>query len=161
MWGHWYPCLELLMMSPLSFKARMGSLIRIWRRLTLLQQFENNSIKYECFSEKMLGLLTLINYVIIIQLSMNTPRCKTDLKGVHFARTFCEGFTVCSIHPPVKYVDHVPLSVSHVMLARCYLYIGGKELLKRMVLEGCQTADFCKQTIIDTPLWFIVYTDSS
>ena len=25
LWGHWYPCFELLMMSPLGFKAKVGS----------------------------------------------------------------------------------------------------------------------------------------
>ena len=28
-WGQWYPCFGFLMTSPLSFKARMGCLIRI------------------------------------------------------------------------------------------------------------------------------------
>ena len=31
MWGHSYPCFGLLVMSPLGFKVRVGSLIRIWR----------------------------------------------------------------------------------------------------------------------------------
>ena len=32
-WGHWYPCFRLLVMSPLGFKARVGSLIQtLWRR---------------------------------------------------------------------------------------------------------------------------------
>ena len=32
LWGHWYPCFGLLMMSPLGFKVRMGSLIHTrWR----------------------------------------------------------------------------------------------------------------------------------
>ena len=30
--GHWYPCFGLLVMSPLGFKARMGSLIHTWQR---------------------------------------------------------------------------------------------------------------------------------
>ena len=33
-WGHWYPCFELLVMSPLGFKARVGSLIWTLRRHT-------------------------------------------------------------------------------------------------------------------------------
>ena len=33
-WGHWYPCFGLLVMSPLGFKARVGSLIRTWQRCT-------------------------------------------------------------------------------------------------------------------------------
>ena len=33
-WGHWYPCFELLVMSPLGFKARVGSLIQAWWRRT-------------------------------------------------------------------------------------------------------------------------------
>ena len=31
-WGHWYPCFGLLVMSPLGFKARSGSLICTWQR---------------------------------------------------------------------------------------------------------------------------------
>ena len=31
---HWYPCFGLLVTSPLGFKARVGSLIRTWRRGT-------------------------------------------------------------------------------------------------------------------------------
>ena len=31
-WGHRHPCFKLLVMSPFSFKARMGSLIRTWCR---------------------------------------------------------------------------------------------------------------------------------
>ena len=30
LWGHWYPCFALLVMSPLSFKARVGNLICTW-----------------------------------------------------------------------------------------------------------------------------------
>ena len=30
LWGHWYPCFELLVMSPLGFKARVGSLFCTW-----------------------------------------------------------------------------------------------------------------------------------
>ena len=32
LWGHWYPCFGLLVMSPLGFKARVGSLIWAWWR---------------------------------------------------------------------------------------------------------------------------------
>ena len=32
LWGHWYPCFGLLVMSPLGFKARVGSLIPNWWR---------------------------------------------------------------------------------------------------------------------------------
>ena len=32
MWGHWYPCFGLMVTSPLSFKARDGSLIHTWQR---------------------------------------------------------------------------------------------------------------------------------
>ena len=32
LWGHWHPCFELLVTSALGFKARVDSLIRIWRR---------------------------------------------------------------------------------------------------------------------------------
>ena len=32
LWGHWYPCIGFLVMSPLGFKARVGSLIcTSWR----------------------------------------------------------------------------------------------------------------------------------
>ena len=34
LWGHWYPCFGLLVMSPLGFKARVGSLICTWWRCT-------------------------------------------------------------------------------------------------------------------------------
>ena len=34
LWGYWYPCFGLLVMSPLGFKARVGSLIRAWQRHT-------------------------------------------------------------------------------------------------------------------------------
>ena len=34
LWGHWYPCFELLVTSPLCFKARVSSLICIWLRHT-------------------------------------------------------------------------------------------------------------------------------
>ena len=34
LWGHWYPYFGLLVMSPLGFKARVGSLIRaVWRHV--------------------------------------------------------------------------------------------------------------------------------
>ena len=33
-WGHLYPCFGLLVMSPLGFKARVGSLIHTWQRCT-------------------------------------------------------------------------------------------------------------------------------
>ena len=32
LWGQWYPCFGLLVMSPLSFKARVDSLIWTWQR---------------------------------------------------------------------------------------------------------------------------------
>ena len=32
LWGHWYPCFGLLVISPLGFKARVGNLIRAWWR---------------------------------------------------------------------------------------------------------------------------------
>ena len=32
LWGHWYPCFGLLVMSPLGFKARVDSLICTWQR---------------------------------------------------------------------------------------------------------------------------------
>ena len=31
-WGHWYSCFGLLVMFPLDFKARVGSLIHTWWR---------------------------------------------------------------------------------------------------------------------------------
>ena len=34
LWGHWYPCFGLLVMSPLGFKVRVGSLIYTWWRHT-------------------------------------------------------------------------------------------------------------------------------
>ena len=34
LWGHWYPCFGHLVMSCLGFKARVGSLICTWWRLT-------------------------------------------------------------------------------------------------------------------------------
>ena len=34
LWGHWYPYFGLLVMSPLGFKARVGSLICTWLRCT-------------------------------------------------------------------------------------------------------------------------------
>ena len=46
LWGHWYPCLRLLVMSPLGIKARVGSLIRAWQRYTVtrsLSFFDGNS----------------------------------------------------------------------------------------------------------------------
>ena len=32
LWGHWYPCFGFLVMSPLGFKVRVGSLIHTWWR---------------------------------------------------------------------------------------------------------------------------------
>ena len=32
LWGHWYPCFGLPVMSPLGSKARVGSLICTWQR---------------------------------------------------------------------------------------------------------------------------------
>ena len=32
LWVHWFPCFRLLVMSPLGFKARVGSLICTWQR---------------------------------------------------------------------------------------------------------------------------------
>ena len=34
LWGHWYPYFWLLVTFALGFKARVGSLIRAWRRRT-------------------------------------------------------------------------------------------------------------------------------
>ena len=34
LWGNWYPCFGILMMSPLCFKARVGSLICVYWRHT-------------------------------------------------------------------------------------------------------------------------------
>ena len=36
LWGKWYSCFGLQVMSPLGFKARVGSLICIWERCTVL-----------------------------------------------------------------------------------------------------------------------------
>ena len=32
LWGHWYPCFGLLVTSIPGFKARLGSLFRVWQR---------------------------------------------------------------------------------------------------------------------------------
>ena len=35
LWDHWFPCFELLMMSALGFKTRVGSHIHTWQRCTV------------------------------------------------------------------------------------------------------------------------------
>ena len=119
-------------MSSLGFKARMGNLIRIWRRLTLLQQFENDSIKYECFSEKNAGFISE-GFTVCC---MHTPStCLVKYVG--------SCLTVCLTHITWYWPD-----------ATCAL--AAKDYVTRTVLKPCQTGDSCKQTIIDTPPWFTV-----
>ena len=38
LWAHWYPCFGLLVMSPLGFKVRVGSLIRAWERSVIISR---------------------------------------------------------------------------------------------------------------------------
>ena len=55
LWGHWYPCIRFLVMSPLGYKARVGSLICTWwrhhRQMLYWLSYASSALKWNirCF----------------------------------------------------------------------------------------------------------------
>ena len=67
LWGYWYPYFGLLVTSPLGVKARVGTLIRTWRRRKYYTHFNNSCVKRLKFKLEIQSVLDELNLILFIK----------------------------------------------------------------------------------------------